>query len=123
MTTTPVNTWAPPSNRPATTARKLAPWTIAVAAVFWLVPIVLTFVPSPTVQTIGLIVVWIGFLPYLGLTVTTIVFAAKGLASAGRLGGLGRSDARFALVATIVMFVAAPVAAVVLAVLASLLFS
>jgi len=123
MTTPPTTTWAPPSNRPATTARKLAPWTIAVAAVFWLVPIALTFAPSPPVQTIGVIVAWIGFLPYLGVTVTTIMFAVKGLASAGRLGGLGRSDARFALLATIVVFVAAPVAAVVLGVLASLLFS
>ncbi|MCD1570526.1 hypothetical protein [Agromyces mediolanus] len=90
---------------------------------FWLVPIALTFVPSPTLQTIGLIVVWIGFLPYLALTITTIVFAVKGLAGAGRLGGLGRSDARFALVATIVMFAAAPIAAIVVPVLASLLFA
>ena len=123
MTTTPTTTWAPPSNRPAATAKKLVPWTIAVAAVFWLVPIALTFAPSPTLQTIGLIVVWIGFLPYLGLTATTIVFAVRGLASAGRLGGLGRSDARFALVATIVAFAAAPVAAVVVPVVMSLVFS
>ncbi|MFD6054005.1 hypothetical protein [Agromyces sp. NPDC060279] len=123
MTATPTTTWAPPSNRSATTARKLAPWAIAVAALFWLVPITLTFAPSPTVQTIGVIVAWIGFLPYLGVTVTTIVFAAKGLASARRLGGLGRSDARFALVAVIVTFAAAPVAAIVVAVLVSLVFS
>lgn len=123
MTATPQAAWAPPSNRAAATARRLAPWTIAVGAVFWLVPIALTFAPSPTFQTIGLIVVWIGFLPYLALTITTIVFAVKGLAGAGRLGGLGRSDARFALVATIVMFAAAPVAAIVVPVVASLLFA
>ncbi|MFK4728817.1 hypothetical protein ROT00_03950 [Agromyces mediolanus] len=123
MTTIPTTTWAPPSNRPAATAKKLVPWTIAVAALFWLVPIALTFAPSPTLQTIGLIVVWIGFLPYLGLTVTTIVFAVKGLADAGRLGGLGRSEARFALVATIVMFATAPIVAIVVGALVSLLFA
>lgn len=93
-------------NRRAGQARVLFFWALAVALPFWLVPTALTFVPSPEIQTVGIILVWIGFLPVLTLSVLAIVFGGIGLSRARR-DGQGRGSALTGLIGGISV-IAAP---------------
>ena len=93
-------------NAAAQRARSFFAWAWPLAVLFWLVPILLTLVPSSAVQTAGVVMSWIGGLPVLVLAVLAIVFGAIGLVRAGRLGGLGRRPALTGLVGGVCIVVA-----------------
>jgi hypothetical protein len=101
----------------ANRARFIGWWAIGVGSVFWVLPMPLTLIPMVEVQTVAVLMSWVGFLPVLTLTVLAIVFGAIGLSRARALGGLGRRDARFGLWAGIGTL-AAPVATAVFVMIA-----
>jgi hypothetical protein len=94
------------SNHIAKRARVLFFWAVGVVLLFWLVPIAMTFVPSAEIQTVGIILAWIGFLPASTLTVLAIVFGAIGLSRASKMEGRGRTSALIGLIGGIGLIVA-----------------
>ncbi|MFE5672974.1 hypothetical protein ACFQ58_15340 [Agromyces sp. NPDC056523] len=71
---------------------------------FWIIPIILTFFPSYELQTLGVILVWLGALPALVLTALAIVFGAIGLSRSRQVDGTGRASALLGLVGGISLF-------------------
>lgn len=104
-------------NQIADRARVIALWAIAVGAALWLIPLILTLIPSPEVQTVAILMIWAGFLPVLTLSVLAIVFGSIGLSRARTFGGRGAAAARFGPFGGISTVAAPPlVAGVVMAV-------
>lgn len=93
----PLQGWGPPApdatNRIARWARTVFFWALGVGVCFWLLPMMLTFLPDPRAQTVGVVLVWIGGLPAFVLMVLAIVFGAIGARRAGQLDGIGRGAA------------------------------
>lgn len=104
-------------------ARIIAIWAIAVGAVLWLIPLVLTLIPSPELQTIAILMVWAGFLPVVTLSILAILFGSIGLNRARTLGGHGAPAARFGLFGGIRTLAAPPVVAVVVALFVGIWFA
>ncbi|MCK8609459.1 hypothetical protein [Agromyces sp. C10] len=71
---------------------------------FWIIPITLTLFPSYELQTVGVILAWLGALPALILTALTIVFGAIGLSRSRQVNGVGRGNALLGLVGGISLF-------------------
>ncbi|MBM7831349.1 hypothetical protein JOE59_002054 [Agromyces cerinus] len=74
-------------NTMARRAQILFFWALGVGVVFWILPIGLTLVPSPELQTIGVLLMWVGFLPVVVLSILAIVFGFIGLGRVRALGG------------------------------------
>lgn len=85
-------------NSAARRARVLFFWALGVGAALWLVPAGLTFVPSAEVQTLGVLIAWVGFLPVIALAILAIVFGALGLSRARQLNGKRRGSALVGLI-------------------------
>lgn len=125
---TPLPVWTAPDSAPipdgswknnkiAVTARNLISWALGTLVGGWIVAIVLTFIPDPSVQTFGILFSWFGGLVCLVLAVIAVVFAAIGLSRARRLGGLRKGTALAALIAGIVILVVPLVVLVAIAAL------
>lgn len=87
-------------------ARTVFFWALGVVLLFWIIPILLTFVPSYELQTLGVILVWVGALPGLVLIVLAVVFGAIGLNRARQVEGQGRSSALTGLIGGVSLFLA-----------------
>lgn len=81
-------------------------WAVGVVLLFWILPILLTFVPSNEVQTLGVILVWAGALPGFVLIVLAVVFGAIGLGRARQVEGQGRTSALTGVIGGISLFLA-----------------
>ncbi|KRC58657.1 hypothetical protein ASE14_19125 [Agromyces sp. Root81] len=88
-------------------ARRAFFWALGVGIVFWVAPVALTAMPNPQLQSIGILMVWIGMVPALVLSILAIVFGGIGLSRARVLGG--RRPALTGLVGGICVLVGPPV--------------
>jgi uncharacterized Tic20 family protein len=95
-------------NRIAVRARRVFFWALGVVVVFWLIPVVLTFVPSDEIQTAAVILNWVGFLPAIALSILAIVFGGIGLSRAQKLDGYRRGSALTGLIGGIGLLVVPP---------------
>jgi hypothetical protein len=85
-------------------ARKIFSWALTVVVLFWIIPIILTLFPSYELQTLGVILAWLGALPALVLTALAIVFGAIGLSRSRQVDGTGRASALLGLDGGISLF-------------------
>jgi hypothetical protein len=100
-------------NRIAERARTVFFWALGVVVLFWWIPIALTLLPSREAQTLGVILVWVGFLPAFALLILAIVFGSIGLSRSQKLGGYRRGSALTGLIGGIALLVVPPTIAVV----------
>ncbi len=88
-------------------------WALGVVLLFWITPIILTFVPSNEMQTLGVILVWAGALPGLVLIALAVVFGAIGLCRARQVEGQGAHFGSTGLIGGISLFLAPAVLGIV----------